>query len=226
VGTLPLAWLGRDPEAFLAGGRAVAETAQDPRTPWGARIAAMVDTLHQGYLQGINEWVLLPYSLPLESLSAWWAQLVAESLGKVAPDGTHRGLTPIRSVGPIDQHSQLQRWLAGPRTLGVMVLTVASHGPDETLNVPAACPYPGLAGLQGTQILAAQAEGTLEARQSAGVPVVHWALPALTERGLGELMMAWQFIVGLTGFALEVDPFDQPAVEDGKLRTFRKLGLG
>jgi glucose-6-phosphate isomerase len=82
-----------------------------------------------------------------------------------------------------------------------------------------------LAGLQGAQILAAQAEGTLEALQSAGVPVVHWALPALTERGLGELMMAWQFIVGLTGFALEVDPFDQPAVEDGKLRTFRKLGL-
>ena len=37
--------------------------------------------------------------------------------------------------------------------------------------------------------------------------------------------MAWQFVVGLLGFALEVDPFDQPAVEDGKLRTFRKLGL-
>jgi len=225
VGTLPLAWMGRDPEAFLAGGRAVAEAGRDAKHPWGARIAEMVETLHQGYLQGVTEWVLLPYSLPLESLSAWWTQLVAESLGKVAADGTRRGFTPIRSVGPIDQHSQLQRWMAGPRNLGVILLTVEGPAPDEALDVPAACPYPGLGGLQGSRILAAQAEGTQEALRGAGVPVVHWALPALDERGLGELMMAWQLIVGLTGFALEVDPFDQPAVEDGKVRTFRKLGL-
>ena len=38
-------------------------------------------------------------------------------------------------------------------------------------------------------------------------------------------MMAWQLAVGLTGFALELDPFDQPGVEDGKRRTFRRLGL-
>ncbi|HEX9010475.1 MAG TPA: hypothetical protein VF804_08915 [Holophagaceae bacterium] len=225
VGTLPLAWMGRDPEAFLEGGRAVAAAARDPRTPWGARIADMVETLHQGYLRGISEWVLMPYCLPLDSLSAWWVQLVAESLGKVAADGTRRGFTPLRSVGPIDQHSQLQRWMAGPRNLGVIVLTVDGGATPERLEVPGACPYPGLAGLQGARILAAQAEGTLEALRGAGVPVVHWALPALDERGLGELMMAWQVIVGLTGFALEVDPFDQPAVEDGKVRTFRMLGL-
>ena len=225
VGTLPLAWMGRDPEAFLAGGRAVAEAAPDPRSPWGGRIAEMVETLHRGYLQGISEWVMLPYALSLESLSAWWAQLVAESLGKVAADGTRRGLTPLRAVGPVDQHSQLQRWMAGPRNLGVIVLTVEGAAAGERLEVPPACPYPRLAALQGTQILAAQAEGTMEALRGAGVPVVHWSLPALDERALGELMMAWQFIVGLTGFALEVDPFDQPAVEDGKVRTFRKLGL-
>jgi glucose-6-phosphate isomerase len=225
VGTLPLAWLGRDPEAFLAGGRAVAAAARDPRTPWGARIADMVETLHQGYLRGTSEWVLMPYCLALESLSAWWVQLMAESLGKVAADGTRRGFTPLRSVGPIDQHSQLQRWMAGPRNLGVIVLTVRGDAAPERLAVPEGCPYPGLAGLRGAQILAAQAEGTLEALQGAGVPVAHWELPALDERALGELMMAWQVIVGLAGFALEVDPFDQPAVEDGKIRTFRKLGL-
>lgn len=225
VGTLPLAWMGRDPEAFLAGGRAVAAAARDPQSPWGARIAAMVEILHQGYLAGVGEWVFMPYSLALESLSAWWVQLMAESLGKTAKDGTRRGFTPIRAVGPIDQHSQLQRWMAGPRNLGVILLTVGGGSPSERLEVPADCPYPGLAGLQGRQILAAQAEGTLEALRDAGVPVASWELPVLDARSLGELMMAWQFIVGLTGFALEVDPFDQPAVEDGKLRTFRKLGL-
>ena len=38
-------------------------------------------------------------------------------------------------------------------------------------------------------------------------------------------MMAWQTIVGLLGMAMELDPFDQPEVEDGKKRTFKRLGL-
>lgn len=226
VGTLPLAWMGHDPEAFLAGGRAVAQAARDPRSSWGARIAEMVAQLHEGYLRGTPEWVLMPYDLRLECLSAWWVQLVAESLGKEAADGTRRGFTPLRAVGPVDQHSQLQRWMAGPRTLGVILHTVAPEGDEPALAVPPGCPYPGLAGLQGHRILAAQAEGTAEALRGAGVPVATWHLPGLDARILGELMMAWQVVVGLLGFALEVDPFDQPAVEDGKRRTFRMLGLG
>ena len=225
VGTLPLAWMGRDPEAFLAGGRAVAASARDPQSLWGGRIAGLVDALREGYLRGITEWVFMPYDRRLESLSAWWTQLVAESLGKQAADGTRRGFTPLRAVGPVDQHSQLQRWMAGPRNLGVILLTVEEPAAPERLAVPEACPYPGLAGLQGSQILAAQAEGTAEALAGAGLPVLRQHLSTLDEHSLGELMMAWQFVVGLLGFALEVDPFDQPAVEDGKLRTFRKLGL-
>lgn len=225
VGTLPLTWMGRDPEAFLEGGRAVVAEAREGTGPWGSRIGAMTESLVEGYLEGISEWVLMPYALRLETLSAWWTQLVAESLGKQAADGTRRGLTPIRAVGPIDQHSQLQRWMAGPRNLGVVFLTVKAPGSGERLDLPAGCPYPALGGLTGSRILAAQAEGTREALENAGVPVVHWELPDLTERLMGELMMAWQLIVGLAGFALEVDPFDQPAVEDGKIRTFKKLGL-
>lgn len=225
VGTLPLAWMGRDPEAFLEGGRAVVAEAREGAGPWGSRISAMTESLVEGYLEGISEWVLMPYALRLETLSAWWAQLVAESLGKQASDGTRRGLTPIRAVGPIDQHSQLQRWMAGPRNLGVIFLTVRAVAEAERLDLPSGCPYPSLGSLTGSRILAAQAEGTREALENAGVPVVHWELPELTERLLGELMMAWQLIVGLAGFALEVDPFDQPAVEDGKIRTFKKLGL-
>lgn len=225
VGTLPLSWMGRDPWAFLEGGRAVVESVKQGTGPWNNRIWNMVHTLHEGYLKGITEWVLIPYCLKLETLTAWWVQLVAESLGKMAQDGTRRGITPIRSVGPIDQHSQLQRWMAGPRNLGVIVVTIDEPEVLETLSVPAGCPYPKLAELQGPQILQAQAEGTMEALLGAGVPVEHWRLPAVSEAMLGEFMMAWQLIVGLTGFAMELDPFDQPAVEDGKKRTFKKLGL-
>lgn len=225
VGTLPLAWMGRDPEAFLAAGRRVTAEVEAGAGPWHDQVWATVERFMQGYLEGVTEWVLMPYSMPLENLSAWWVQLVAESLGKVARDGSRRGFTPIRAVGPVDQHSQLQRWMAGPRNLGVIILTVEAAAAPEQLDPPAGCPYPRLRDLQGGAILRAQAEGTAEALEGAGVPTVRWSLPAVSEADLGAFMMAWQWIVGLLGFALELDPFDQPEVEDGKKRTFAKLGL-
>jgi len=225
IGTLPLAWLGRDPAAFLEAGRRVTAQVEAGSGCWHEQVWTTVERLFEGYLQGTTEWVLMPYSVALENLSAWWVQLLAESLGKLARDGTRRGFTPIRAVGPVDQHSQLQRWMAGPRNLGVIVLTVDQPDRADVLDPPAGCPYPRLAELRGDAILRAQAEGTAEALEGAGVPTLRWSLPAITEAELGAFMMAWQWIVGLLGFALELDPFDQPEVEDGKRRTFAKLGL-
>jgi glucose-6-phosphate isomerase len=225
IGTLPLAWMGRDASAFLRGGREVIAQLEADHGPWRDRIAATVDLLLDAHQRGITEWVLMPYAMRLDSLSAWWVQLIAESLGKVAKDGTRKGFTPIRAVGPVDQHSQLQRWMAGPRNLGVIVMTVDGTPAPEKLNPPPGSPYPGLASLQGTEILRAQAVGTTEALEAAGVPVLRWSMPRLDEHELGAFMMAWQSIVGLLGMALELDPFDQPEVEDGKKRTFKRLGL-
>jgi glucose-6-phosphate isomerase len=225
IGTLPLAWMGRDVSAFLQGGREVLAQLEAGTGPWHDRIATTVALLLDAHQRGITEWVLMPYAMRLDSLSAWWVQLVAESLGKVAKDGTRKGFTPIRAVGPVDQHSQLQRWMAGPRNLGVIVMTVDTTEAIEKLDPPPGSPYPGLAQLQGSDILRAQAEGTAGALEAAGVPVLRWSLPAISEQELGAFMMAWQAIIGLLGFALNVDPFDQPEVEDGKQRTFKRLGL-
>ena len=225
IGTLPLAWMGLDGGAFLAAGRQVTAQVEAGSGPWHDRIWSTVDRLFEGYQRGTTEWVLMPYAMPLENLSAWWVQLVAESLGKIARDGTRRGFTPIRAVGPVDQHSQLQRWMAGPRNLGVIVMTVDHQDRADALDPPAGCPYPRLRELRGDTILRAQAEGTAEALEGAGVPTIRWSLPAISEAELGAFMMAWQWIVGLLGFALELDPLDQPEVEDGKKRTFAKLGL-
>lgn len=225
IGTLPLAWMGRDAAAFLRGGREVAAELEADQGPWRDRVAATVALLLDAHRQGITEWVLMPYAMRLDNLSAWWVQLVAESLGKVAKDGTRKGYTPIRAVGPVDQHSQLQRWMAGPRNLGVIVMTLDGTPVPEKLDPPPGCPYPGLAGLQGSEILRAQAEGTMGALEAAGVPVLRWPMPALTEHEVGAFMMAWQAIIGILGFALDLDPFDQPEVEDGKKRTFKRLGL-
>jgi len=225
IGTLPLVWMGRDAAAFLRGGREVIAQLDADAGPWRERIAATVTLLLDAHQRGISEWVLMPYAMRLDNLSAWWVQLIAESLGKVAKDGSRKGFTPIRAVGPVDQHSQLQRWMAGPRNLGVIVMTVDGAPAPERLDPPPGSPYPGLANLQGADILRAQALGSAEALEAAGVPVLRWSMPKLDEHELGAFMMAWQAIVGLLGMAMDLDPFDQPEVEDGKKRTFKRLGL-
>ncbi|HET6330522.1 MAG TPA: hypothetical protein VFF76_07005 [Holophagaceae bacterium] len=225
IGTLPLRWMGRDGDAFLEGAREALAQAERGEGEWGTRVWEMVRAFHQGFLSGVDQWVLLPYALRMEACGAWWVQLVAESLGKLAQDGVRRGLMPVRAVGPQDQHAQLQRWLDGPRNVGVVLVTANGTAPVDPSDPPPECPFRGLGRWNGAQILSAQAEGTREALESAGVPVRHWHLEALDERGLGAFLMAWQLIVGLTGFALEIDPFDQPAVEAGKRRTLVRLGL-
>ena len=225
IGALPLHWAGLDVGQFLAGARDVVAQTEQGRGPWGTRVWAMVRAFTEGFLRGTDEWVLMPYTTPLETVGAWWVQLVAESLGKRAKDGSRRGLTPIRAIGPQDQHAQLQRWLDGPRNVGVVLVTTGVGHPAEPSDPPAQCPFPGLARRGGAEILRAQAEGTREALEGAGIPVMHWHLDALDEASLGAFLMAWQLVVGLSGVALEVDPFDQPAVESGKRRTLLKLGI-
>lgn len=225
IGTLPLHWAGRDAAAFTEAAREVVAQTEQGRGPWGERVWNMVATLREGYLRGTDQWVLMPYVARLETVGGWWVQLIAESLGKQAKDGHRRGFTPIRAVGPQDQHAQLQRWLEGPRDLGVVLLTVEDAAEAEPSDPPTQCPFPGLGRWGGAEVVRAQADGTQEALEHAGGPVVRWHLDSLDEATLGAFLMAWQLIVGLCGMALEVDPFDQPAVESGKRRTLQKLGI-
>ncbi len=225
IGTLPLVWMGLDASAFLDGAATVSAEVQERRGIWGDRVWEMVESWHQNWLRGSDQWVLLPYANRLEKVGAWWVQLVAESLGKQGAAGVRRGIIPIRAIGPQDQHAQLQRWLDGPRNVGVALVTAGNGGVAESAQTPSHCPFPGLDQWSGSSILRAQAEGTREALEAAGVPVLHWGLDSLDEAQMGAFLMAWQLIVSLVGLRLEVDPFDQPAVEAGKHRTLKKLGL-
>ena len=73
--------------------------------------------------------VLMAYADRLERFTRWYVQLWAESLGK---DG--KGTTPIAALGPVDQHSQQQLFLAGPRDKLVTVITVAAAGRGPAID--------------------------------------------------------------------------------------------
>ena len=105
VGMLPAAYLGLDIGALQAGAEAMRRVVSRPdldRNPaW--RFAA----LHDAWWGHANISVLLSYCDRLGAVGEWFQQLWGESLGKLRPDGTPVGWTPVRAQGPVDQHQTL-----------------------------------------------------------------------------------------------------------------------
>jgi glucose-6-phosphate isomerase len=224
VGLLPALARGLDVAAFRAGGRAVVEklsTATMPEEHPAAVGAAAAIGLAKD--MGVTNSVMMPYCDRLERFSAWYVQLWAESLGKRG-----EGTTPIAALGPVDQHSQLQLFMDGPPFHPMNVVRVApAKGEDNGLAIP-----PALAAEAGAQYLAgrsigdvvqAEQEAIVEAFAEAQRPVRAIDLPKLDERALGALMMHFIIETILAADLLNVDPFDQPALEAGRRLTREHL---
>ncbi len=214
VGLLPAAVMGLDIGAIRQGAgdayapfRDGAEAKDAPAALGAALNIAMA-------LEGKNIAVTMAYADRLERFTRWWVQLWAESIGK---DG--KGSQPVAAIGPVDQHSQLQLYLGGPndKFFTVMTTGVAGQGPvmDEKLAQRAG--EPGFGGKRIGDLVAAQGRATAETLAKNGRPTRQLHIEKLDERALGELLMHYMLETILTGYALGVDPFDQPAVEEGKI---------
>ncbi len=166
---------------------------------------------------------MMPYADRLGRLAAWFVQLWAESLGKGG-----EGTTPIGALGPLDQHSQLQLFMDGPREHYVTVLRVASAGagPKVDSELAKLAGADMLGGHTIGDIVDAQAHAVPEALARAGRPVRTIDLAKLDEKTLGALLMHFMIETILAGRLLGVDPFDQPAVELAKILTKERLAKG
>ncbi len=166
--------------------------------------------------------VVMPYADALRPFALWHAQLWAESLGK----GGH-GTTPVPALGPVDQHSQLQLWLDGPRDKLFTLIVLDRAGTGRTLAAgehDQALSY--LSGRTMGDLLDAEQEATAATLANRHCPVRLLRLPQLDERALGALFMHFMIETILAGYALGLDPFDQPAVEDGKRLARERLAAG
>jgi glucose-6-phosphate isomerase len=167
--------------------------------------------------------VTMAYADRLERFTRWHVQLFAESLGK---DG--KGTTPVAALGPVDQHSQLQLFIAGPRDKLFTIITVGAPGrsgggPRIDRKFAAEAGEEGFAGKAIGDLVAAQGRATAETLAANGCPVRTIHLDRLDEAGLGELLMHFMLEVIIAAHLLGVDPFDQPAVEQGKVLAKRYL---
>lgn len=222
-GLLPAAVLGLDIEALrLGAGRAVAPlfAGKDVReTP-----AAIGAALHLAAMRsGKNIAVLMPYADKLALLTRWWMQLWAESLGK---DG--QGTQPVGALGPVDQHSQQQLYLAGPKDKFFTVITtsVKGKGPQIDAALAEKIGQADFAGKTIGDLVAAQGVAMIDTFAKNGCAVRRFHVEHIDETSHGEMLMHFMLETILTGYAMGVDPFDQPAVEEAKLLAKRYLAEG
>ncbi len=222
VGVLPALFLGLDVEALRVGAASVVAKMMSAASVRDVP-ACMGAALHHALAKEgkLRETVLWSYSDKLKMFGPWWRQLWAESLGK-----NGQGSTPVAALGPVDQHSQLQLFLDGPgESLYTIVATdTAGRGP----LIPAArTDALGLSYLSGKHLgdlVAAEARATAETLVRRGRPVRRIHAPALDERTFGALFMHFMLETIIMGRLMGVDPFDQPAVEEGKVLARRYLG--
>jgi glucose-6-phosphate isomerase len=219
VGLLPAAVCGLDIGAIRAGAADALAPVLAGKAP--AEVPAAVGAALAATLAPSKPLaVMMAYADRLERFTRWYVQLWAESLGK---DG--KGTTPLAALGPVDQHSQLQLFIAGPRDKLFTVVTVQpqGRGPRMAADLAKRAGEPDFAGKTIGDLVAAQGRATAETLSNNGCPVRTIALDRLDERHLGELLMHFMLETIIAARLIGVDPFDQPAVEEGKVLAKRYL---
>ena len=218
VGLLPIAVAGVDIDALMGGARQAMEALavgglDNPAWQYAA-------ARHGLYQKGKAIEVLAGYEPRFRFFAEWWKQLYGESEGK---DG--KGLFPASVEFTADLHSMGQYIQDGERSMFETVVSFAPDGEYAIPNDPAN--VDGLNFLSGKSLafVAEQAmRGTILAHVDGGVPNVLIELPAISPLSVGYLIYFFEYVCGLSGYLLEVNPFDQPGVEAYKKNMFALLG--
>lgn len=220
VGLLPIAVSGIDIDALMAGaaeGRRLA--LETPFEENDALLYAAVRNIL--YAKGKSVEVLANYEPCLHYVAEWWKQLYGESEGK-----DQKGIFPAAVDLTTDLHSMGQFIQDGARILFETVLCV-DRPRHEILLEEEPVDLDGLNYLsgQGMDFVNQSAmNGTILAHTDGQVPNLLVHIPEATPYYLGQLFYFFEFAVGVSGYILGVNPFDQPGVESYKKNMFALLG--
>lgn len=211
VGILPAMFLGFDIVSFLSGFEEGVE-AWDISNPVSGNTAKKTAMQYKEILtagfSGVVFWV---YSQELQGWGKWLVQLWGESLGKKPEVAAF----PIMAAGPEDQHSLLQYFMEGPNTFIHNFVHVNSYGSHDTV-VPDSVKTEAV-NHSLFEVLNAQMRSIELALDEVKRPVSEYILPDLSASILGRWMCFWMYVVSYVGYLYEVNPFDQPGVEAGKI---------
>ena len=225
VGLVPLALSGVDIQSLLNGASTI------KKSFFGA--GHMKDTLlkksvfyarhHEQYR--IN--CIFAYSETLKYFCEWYVQLWGESLGKRQRHSAFNvGLTPIGLIGPKDQHSFLQLLIDGTRNKSVTFIKIEDFQDDiiipdislkhlESLN--------NLNNLPFSKLINMQCDSVIEALIEEDIPLDSITISNVNEENIGALIYYYEILTSLVGELIDVNTYDQPGVEAGKIILKKKL---
>lgn len=220
VGLLPAACAGISLDALRRGiARAAARCeSNDPMENPALAAAAIFHSCDAEH--GRPVLVTVPYATSLKALGEWFVQLWAESLGK-----DDRGPIPVTAVGATDQHSQLQLWMQGPHSMLINFVQVEEFRRDITIG-KGGLKDEALTWMSGHtmgHILNTELRATEQALTEAQRPNVMWTLPRIDAESLAEIMVLWEAMTAYAGELYQVNTFNQPGVEAGKVICKRLL---
>lgn len=220
VGLLPAAISSFDIKNFVEGGKKFLKYMGKEKNFNSFFHSSLAIILSQK--KGINISVIMPYIDNLNNFSFWYKQLWAESIGK-----KKMGITPVNSLGTVDQHSQLQLFLDGPRDKFFTIIGRKKNKQQKILD----CRYGKNKKLDILHkksleiLLRAELEATIETLVNKKLPLRFFELDLLNEECIGSLMMYFIIETIFCCYLIDVNPFDQPAVEEGKILTKKKLEI-
>ncbi|MBP2691422.1 MAG: glucose-6-phosphate isomerase [Muribaculaceae bacterium] len=217
VGLLPIAVAGYDIHALISG---AADFEKVTLTGANDMSRIYAQTRNALYRAGKKTEILVNYNPKLHFFGEWWKQLYGESEGK-----DHKGIFPAAVDNSTDLHSMGQWIQEGERSIFETVLSVVEQrhevriGSDEAnldgLNY--------LAGKRVDEVNKMAELGTILAHVDGGVPNIHITIPQLNEYYLGQLIYFFEAACGISGYILDVNPFNQPGVEAYKRNMFALL---
>jgi glucose-6-phosphate isomerase len=229
VGLFSAGMCGIDLNGLMAGARDMDQRVNEPNVL--ANPAGMIAAIHYLLnLKGKPISVMMPYSNSLYYLADWFRQLWAESLGK--QDGLHKknvfaGQTPIKALGTTDQHSQVQLYREGPNDKLITFLEVEQFEKKD-LKIPHSMKnvetLKYLAGVDFQTLINAEKLGTEYALLESKRPTATVIFPRISAETVGQFIYMYEVAVSYLGALLDINTYDQPAVQLGKDATYALMG--
>ena len=226
VGLLPLALCGVDIKSLLKGSAKVKESFFNDGYLKESLLNKAIFYAKYHTTYSIN--CLFAYTETLRYFTEWYVQIWGESLGKKQCNSAfHVGVTPIGLIGPKDQHSFLQLIVDGTRDKSVTFIKIDDFENDlkvpnitlphlEKLNILNDITFHDLITMQSDSVI----EALLDQRD---IPLDEIIINRVDEESMGELIYYYELLTSLVGQLINVDTYNQPGVESGKIILKEKL---
>lgn len=220
VGLLPIALAGFDIQKIVDGAKDMQQITASEK--FEENVAAQYAVARNViYAEGKTNEILVNYNPKLHFLAEWWKQLYGESEGKEG-----KGIFPASVDFSTDLHSMGQYIQDGIRNIFETVISVENS--ENELRIPHdeenLDKLNFLAGKRIDEVNKMAELGTRLAHIDGGVPNIRIIVPEISEFTLGQLIYFFEKACGISGYMLDVNPFDQPGVEDYKRNMFALLG--